>query len=561
MRKLVHLFYIACFTSILVACDKEEDQKEPTKVKFEATSTIIKSETDGTFDLVVQRTGNADAATTVDIALVNGSAADFSNYTTQTVTFPAGSNDPQKITVTITNDNTSEPTETFTFALQNVSGGEMPTIDQPSTVNVEISDVTTAMDLSGTITSNMTLRANVKYTLRGFVYVQAPAVLTIEPGTIIKGGEDPLQKGSLIIERGAQIMANGTVEKPIVFTSSKPKGQRAAGDWGGLIILGRAPVNLPGNPIIEGGVDRPYGGTAPADNSGTLRYVRIEYSGVALNPGNEINGLTLGGVGSGTTIDYVQVSFNGDDSFEFFGGTVNAKHLIAYKTVDDMFDTDNGYSGKLQFLVGLSSPTVADASGSNGFESDNDANGSALTPQTSAIFSNVSLFGPKATASTTVDPLFASGMHIRRNSSISVHNSLVAGWPRGLLLDGTLTQNNFTGAEQKLKIRNTVIAGSGTALNVNNGSTLTVDQLTAAFNTAGWGNELVGDNATLNITNAFTQSGGAPDFRPGTGSSLLTGASFTGMDPFFENVTYKGAFGTENWTTGWANFDPQNADY
>ncbi|HSI90247.1 MAG TPA: hypothetical protein VK927_03980 [Adhaeribacter sp.] len=414
--------------------------------------------------------------------------------------------------------------------------------EQPAPAGTEV--------LKGAITSNMTLKADKKYLLQGFVYVVAPAKLTIEPGTIIKG--DKQTKGTLIIERGAQLIAEGTKDKPIVFTSNQPKGQRAAGDWGGIIVLGHAPTNLPGTAMIEGGVDRAYGGTNAADNSGIIKYLRLEFSGIAFQPGNEINGLTLGGVGSGTTIDYVQVSYNGDDAFEMFGGTVNAKHLIAQGTVDDMFDTDAGYSGKLQFLLGISDPKIADISKSNGFESDNDANGSTSTPQTSAVFSNVSMFGPKKDASSVFDPNFGRGMHIRRNSSISLHNSVVAGWPVGLLLDGSASEGNAT--SNMLVMKNNVLAGNATALAVNSGSSFDIN----AWYTGG-NNTIKATNAELKIENSFNINN--PGLLPGSGSELLTGADFAGMDAFFERVAFKGAFGTTDWTAGWANFDPQNTDY
>lgn len=413
----------------------------------------------------------------------------------------------------------------------------------------EANGVTT---IEGSTNQNYNFAANKKYLLKGFVYVMEGATLNIEAGTIIKG--EKASKGSLIIERGGKIMAEGTAQRPIVFTSAEAKGTRKAGDWGGIIILGKAPINLANNNgRIEGGVLRDFGGTDAADNSGTLKYVRIEFGGVALAPDNEINGLTLGGVGSGTTLDYIQVSHTGDDAFEWFGGTVNAKHLIAYKTVDDMFDTDNGYSGTLQFLVGLSDPNLADVSGSNGFESDNDQDGTDNTPKTSAVFSNVSLFGPLATPTTSINSNFKRGMHIRRNSSISVHNSVIAGWPAGLLLDGTKTQANATAGT--LKIMNTVIAGSSSPLTVEANSTYDV---TTWFNATGNGNSIISDYATIGVANAFNQT--VPDFLPSTGSTLATGASFTGLTGF-ETVTYIGAFGTTDWTAGWTNFDPQNTDY
>jgi hypothetical protein len=438
-----------------------------------------------------------------------------------------------------------------TFSCDDDNNNVTPT---PTSKNYTLTEQNGVTWLEGTVDENLTLSAAKKYMLKGFVFVKAPATLTIEAGTVIKG--DQASKGSLIIEQGAKIMAQGTAQKPIVFTSAKPKGSRAAGDWGGIIILGKAPVNQGANAMIEGGVQRSYGGSDVNDNSGVLKYVRIEYSGVAFQPDNEINGLTLGGVGAGTTIDYVQVSFNGDDAYEFFGGTVNAKHLIAYKTVDDMFDTDNGFSGKLQFLVGLSNPAVADASGSNGFESDNDANGTDATPKTSAVFSNVSLFGPLANSTTTASSNFKRAMHVRRNSSISVYNSVFAGWPEGLLLDGAKAQANATAGS--LQMKQVVISGStaGKELKAESGSAFPV---ATWFNTPDKNNYVEADNANLNIANAFNQS--TPDFRPGAGSSLLTGASFSGMDAFFTNVAYKGAFGSEDWTADWANWNPQEVEY
>lgn len=407
--------------------------------------------------------------------------------------------------------------------------------------------------IAGSTEENYTLKANTKYLLKGFVYVREGATLSIEPGTVIMGDKD--SKGTLIIERGAKIMAEGTAGNPIVFTSAEPAGSRAAGDWGGIIILGAAPTNLPSdNAKIEGGVDRAYGGTNDTDNSGILKYVRIEFPGIAFQPDNEINGLTLGGVGSGTTIDYVQVSYCGDDSYEMFGGNVNAKHLIAFRTVDDMFDTDNGYSGKLQYLLGISDPTLADASGSNGFESDGDAQGSDSTPKTSAIFSNVSLFGPRATATTQFSSNFKRGLHIRRNSNIQLHNSVIAGWPVGLLLDGSKTQANATAGT--MAIKNTVISGAGSALTVEANSTFDV---ATWFNAAANGNSVVADNAALNLAGSFSLNA-RPVFT-GTASQLQAGASFEGLDNFFDRVTFKGAFGAEDWTAGWANFDPQNTAY
>jgi hypothetical protein len=412
------------------------------------------------------------------------------------------------------------------------------------------------------ITTNTTWTRNNVYLLNGFVYVDNGATLTIEPGTIIKG--DRTNKGSLIIRQGAKINAAGTATQPIVFTSNEPAGARAAGDWGGLIICGRAPQNLPGNPTIEGGVVANFGGTDPNDNSGVLQYVRIEFAGVAFSTNNEINGLTLGAVGAGTTIDHIQVSYSGDDSYEWFGGTVNAKYLIAFRGTDDDFDTDNGYSGKVQFGVSLRDPAVADfATGgaSNGFESDNDANSSLNTPQTSAVFSNMSIFVPAGTLATP----YANAMHIRRNSSISIFNSVFAGHPFGLLLDGTTTQANA--AAGTLAVQNNVLAGFGTnrKARVNSGTSYNAKAFLGASN------DTLSTVASLSLNpQSFNLENNYTNFQPQANSPLASGAAFTNAkltDSFFTPVSYRGAIapagtaGATNWASGWTNFDPQITCY
>ena len=165
--------------------------------------------------------------------------------------------------------------------------------------------------LTGDVDSNVTLKNDSVWTLKGYVYVKDGSTLTIPAGTIIKS--DITDKGAIIVERGAKIIAEGTPTNPIVFTSGLPKGQRRPGDWGGIILLGKAPTNRSTEPTIEGGVNRGYGGSDAADNSGILKYVRIEFAGIAAAPNSEINGLTLGGVGSGTVIENVMVSYGNDD--------------------------------------------------------------------------------------------------------------------------------------------------------------------------------------------------------------------------------------------------------
>ncbi|UEQ78553.1 hypothetical protein [Chryseobacterium arthrosphaerae] len=423
--------------------------------------------------------------------------------------------------------------------------------------------------LSGKITSNLTLKANKIYKLRGLVYVTNGATLTIEPGTKIVGEAD--KNGALIITRGSKIMAEGTAANPIIFTSEKPSPKR--GDWAGVVILGNAPTNASfggqnGVGEIEGGINNSeglglYGGNNAADNSGVLKYVRIEYAGYAFLPDKEVNGLTFGGVGNGTTVDYVEVAYANDDSFEWFGGTVNCSHLISYKGLDDDFDTDNGYSGNVQFGIAVRDAQVADVSGSNAFESDNDANGSSLTPQTSATFSNMTIIGPiNSAAPGSINSLFQNALQIRRNSSISVFNSVFTGFPVGLFIDatkGTPTDNNIVG--NKLFFENNILAGNTTPLkfgpSTSSPTTYTLADLTTWFNAKG--NTILASTADVKLAGAWAPAGTTPNFTPTAGSPLLTGGAFTNpkLATWFTQVTYRGAVKDANdtWYAGWTNFN------
>ncbi len=427
--------------------------------------------------------------------------------------------------------------------------------------------------LEGRITANRTLKADYVYKLRGLVYVTNGAILTIEPGTKIVG--EAGKNGGLIITRSCKIIADATAEKPIVFTSEAATPQR--GDWAGLVVLGNAPANSSFNGVqgigeIEGGINNSdglglYGTPAtqaqnPADNSGILRYVRIEYAGFAFLPDKEINGLTFGGVGNKTIVDYVQVSYANDDSFEWFGGTVNCTHLISFRTLDDDFDTDNGFVGKVQFGISLRDSSVADISKSEAFESDNDANGSALLPQTAAIFSNMTVMGPRETLANRGNNLFVWGAQIRRNSSLSLFNSIIMGYPNGLYIDATKgvpTDNNIPGS---LFVQNNIIAGSATpvlySLGSNTNAPLTANTtatITEWFNTADYGNSILTNNTEVGLTAPFNYT--APDFNPTAASVAVTGGAFTHpkLATGFTPVTYKGACAVgDTWWKIWTKF-------
>lgn len=413
------------------------------------------------------------------------------------------------------------------------------------------------VNVAADITANTTWTKNNVYVLQGYRFVKNGAVLTIEPGTVIHG--DKATKGTLVITRGSQIMANGTPCEPIVFTSNEPVGQRSAGDWGGVILLGNATINVPGGTaIIEGGInnaanDAVYGGTNDADNSGQMTYVRIEYPGIAFQPNSEINGLTFGGVGSGTTIHHIQVAYSGDDAYEWFGGTVNCSHLVALGTQDDDFDTDLGFSGKVQFCLAVRDNAIADISGSNAFESDNDGVGSTNTPFTGCTFSNVTVFGPNQYGALNAN--YRNGMHLRRNTHIGIFNTVILGWNNGLLIDGTAAANNANNGI--LNVANTYMANMFTADFSTSSSQMA--------NVTSWFDSTVFANyRNPQVGYLYTQTFALDNIQPvpQAGSPLLTAGNFADARlTGFVNTNYAGAFGTDDWTANWVSFDPQNMVY
>jgi hypothetical protein len=413
---------------------------------------------------------------------------------------------------------------------------------------------------------NRTLSADTLYTLTGHYQVDSTFSLTIQPGTVVQGDT----AAALVVKRGARIYANGEKCNPIIFTSRKPAGSRNRGDWGGILILGAAPVNKV-EPLIEGGIFQgSYGGNLPADNSGVFKYVRIEFCGYRYQLNNEINGLTMGGVGSGTEIHHVQVSYSFDDSFEWFGGTVNPHHLVAFGGTDDEFDTDFGFSGKAQFCFALRDLNYWDPTGeSNGFESDNDASATSTdTPYTSAVFSNVTMVGPERTdalvGNLPVGNKFQYSAVLRRSTKFSFFNSVICGYPWGISLRDATTQNWANTNE--LQVRDVSIAAS----QLPSGSATVHDQARWAsvatwFGTAGWNNlgSAVRNPSAVGLTSMSNLND--PNPVPAPGSELIGSADFTWPKlAGFQAVTYRGAFDptkpmSEQWTACWTNFDPQSS--
>lgn len=439
--------------------------------------------------------------------------------------------------------------------------------------------------LKNRINADTILRKGNTYILEGLVYMVGNHTMTIEPGVVVKGSYTGANVAALIITRGSKLLANGTANEPIIFTSSSPNPQ--SGDWAGIVICGKAAINtsyLGTNGLyqVEGGIDNSFGdglagsgdAVAPTpvndDNSGSLKFVRIEFAGYAFQPDKEINALTLAAVGSGTVIENVQVSYAKDDAFEWFGGTVNCKFLVAYKTLDDDFDTDNGYSGKVQFGLAIRDSVLADGSRSEAFESDNNSSGSAATPKTSAIFSNITAIGPKATLSNVGNSLYRGGAHIRRNTSISIFNSVIMGWPLGIEVDGTLGSSTILNVEDSsMRLRNITLAGnaSSTKFSGTPGATITNDaQFTAWFMNPYYGNDILTNTADVKLINPFSYS--SPDPTPFAGSNgnakVNTGGNFNDSkfagDTFFDKtVTFRGGIAPagelSSWWKGWTKFN------
>ena len=392
--------------------------------------------------------------------------------------------------------------------------------------------------LKGTISANRTLDASKVYLLDGFVYVASGVTLTIPAGTVIRG--DQASKATLVVVKGGKVIAEGTSTNPIVFTSNKAVGDRNNGDWGGIILLGKSVNNNPGGTgTIEGGIDADqatHGGTDAADNSGTLKYVRVEFPGIAYVKDNEINGITFGSVGSGTTIDYVQVSYSGDDSFEFFGGTVNAKHLVSIANIDDVFDFDNGYSGKLQFLIGQRDPSKADAAGqSNGIESDNSNTQFSSIPRTRPTISNMTIIGPGTTA-TSVDTKHEYANLWRKGSKMILANSIFINSRYGIDIRDKETGDALTDGTSLIKnnIYQSLALEKGNSGAVVPDKEVVADGTTPSFASAtllrtyltSKGNTFIDATAAAALLNSPFTLTATPSFTLKAGSAAATGATF-----------------------------------
>ncbi len=420
--------------------------------------------------------------------------------------------------------------------------------------------------LQGTITADRTLDANKNYFLKGQVYVKNNATLTIPAGITVFAQVNATRssKSVLVITQGSKIFINGTINNPVVFTSAA--AVKAPGDWGALILLGKAPTNTgtgnaPGLPVSA---DTQFGGNVAGDNSGSITYLRLEYTG-GINPPQEdewaldkASGLLLASVGSGTKIDNVMVKYSNDDSFQFVGGTVNATHLISYNSGDDDFDFDHGYEGNLQFIIGYRTHASSQALRANGVESYNDSVPTANTPLTRPVISNMTIIGPQETP--IVKTNLNQGVYMRKGTRLAIRNSVVSDYPEGAFMVCPRTRPVIL-ADDNAEFRSNLVQTDTLArvFCYDHGLTTSVpDPELSTFET-----NSVNNNTILTLSTDFKLTGmygtTAPDLTLAAGSPAASGADFTGADfsnSFFTHVNYRGAMSTSNWAaqSNWADW-------
>ncbi|MEZ0183007.1 hypothetical protein AB9T89_12250 [Flavobacterium oncorhynchi] len=320
--------------------------------------------------------------------------------------------------------------------------------------NTEYNEATNI--IAGNIDKDTKLVKRNTYQLVGVVYVTNNATLTIEPGTVIRG--DDKTCGTLVVTNGAKIMAEGLETDPIVFTSNKEISERRPGDWGGIIILGKAPINtLGGVHILPFNLEpmlNHYGGSDAEDNSGILKYVRIEYSGRKLSALKELNGLSLAGVGRKTTLSNIQISFSNDDSFECYGGDLNLNNLISYRTTDDDFDFTQGAQININNSIAIRHPFSSDISGSRCFEVDSydKVENTDMTKKMTKInANNITLVNLEENN----QGLVRESIYVRENTFFNLNNSIVSGFSPFVLLEGNIGNGEVN--LSKLTFKNLIV--------------------------------------------------------------------------------------------------------
>ena len=423
--------------------------------------------------------------------------------------------------------------------------------DSESSESVQVSIGLREAVLSSAITGNRVLSADTTYLLTGVVSVEDGGTLTIEPGTLILG-DASVQPTALVVKQGGTIDAQGTADAPIVFTSSNPVGSRNRGDWGGLVINGYAQCNFPDqDDCVAEGFAASYGGDQNDDDSGTMRYVRIEFAGYEVSLGNELNMLTLNGVGSGTTLEYIQTHQGLDDGFEFFGGTVDLKYGLVTGASDDSFDYSTGWQGRGQFWIALQDPNDAD----NGFEVDNNDPDTGAEPRTDPTIYNVTLVGKGPTGGTAGES--THGFLFRLGTAGQVRNAIVTGFgTAGLDVDGSATLAECLSGD--LVVANSIFFENAAYLDPD-------DDVSSVAGDQQYEEDCVAQPSWDTLLTTDPQLGDpynwdAPDFQPATGSPAAVAANAASpSDPWFDNADYIGAVDPNAtgtlWYEGWTTFE------
>ncbi len=386
---------------------------------------------------------------------------------------------------------------------------------------------------------------NFYYVLRGAVFVPQGATLNIQAGTRVIGESGSV--GTLIVLRGGRINATGTREEPIVFTSDQPVGSRARGDWGGLIINGNAPVNLDGGQGFGEADTGVYGGDDPDDNSGTLRYVRVEFAGVEFSPDNELNGIAFQGVGRGGTFEFIQVHMNRDDALEWFGGTADIRYAVASNAADDSFDWTFGWSGRAQFIAIHQRADDAD----NAIEADNNEFNNSNLPRSNPQIYNITMCGDPSPA---LGNESARAANLRRGTAFTIRNFLVTGFKTtGLQMETTNTATTGQVDNGTTQLGHGVIWGLGGA-----GATAPIHSSIATYVSSGRFPN-IRSNVDGGLSSACFDHEN-PNFQP-TSVATLAGGQLEPFQPpndgFFQAVTFIGAVPpppADDWTRGWTSY-------
>jgi hypothetical protein len=382
---------------------------------------------------------------------------------------------------------------------------------------------------------------NFVYLLRGAVFVEEGATLNIQAGTLVVGEAGSV--GTLIVKRGGRLNAIGTREQPIVFTSDQPVGLRARGDWGGIILNGRAPLNVPGGEAAGEADTGIYGGNDPNDSSGSMRYVRVEFAGTEFSPDNELNGIAFQAVGRGGSYEYIQIHMNKDDGMEWFGGTADAKYVVVTNAADDSLDWTFGWSGRVQFALVSQRGDDADA----GIEADNNEFNNELLPRSNPTMFNVTFCGDPDRNEGAES---GRGVLLRRGTAGTFGNFVIQGFKNvGLELNGSSTLAQAT--QGNLKFSNSAIFNTGA-----NGTTYGPSSTLALVTNGTFPNVRLGENPGIGDCHNHAN----PVFQPPSGASLAGGQLASAVPPndgFFEVTSYIGGVApapADDWTRGWTSF-------